>query len=162
MARHIYTVPGYAVRPTLYGPSYFERYENIDSTDILGYSTATGTTFRCKATGLLNGFHFPITNPTMLADKRLICNFAAVTMYLGENKAFLNAIEVVDRVHTVLAKDLRSARITGDYRDEWTLGENAFSFPNHSVDGAMGVTVYVDFEQTSNVIFTGAGLIFHD
>jgi hypothetical protein len=151
-------VPGYVVRPERYGPEVFENVNGIGWSDQQGLSQGWGTTFRGKA-GVENWFHFPITNPTIFNGQRLKCNQAAVTLELPSGQAYLKAFHLWDRVTKFFARDNLS--VTGNYGNTWIQNRNAYSFPDHVVDGAIGISVLVRFSVLCNVKFTGAGLVFH-
>ena len=159
MANHYLLVPGYVVRAEKAGPGVFENVGGADWTDVLGFPQGWGTTFRGKA-GVSNWFHFPITNTTILNDVRLRCNLAAVTLNLQSTDAFLQAMHVWDRTHRFFARD--DLNVTGDFSNDWTLGQNLFTFPDQVVDGAIGISVLIFFDSPANVTFTGAGIRLHN
>jgi hypothetical protein len=159
MAEYYQLVPGYVVRPERYGPDVFQNVGGLGWTDQQGLSRGWGTTFRGKA-GISNWFHFPITNPTILAGTRLFCNLAAVTANLQATDAFLQAFHLWDRVTRFAAFD--NLNVTGDFGNIWSAGQTVFTFPDHQVDGAVGISVLVFFDSDSEVTFTGAGLRFHN
>lgn len=151
---HIYMVPGYAVRATLYTPDAFG---NIPLRH--GALSGSGETFRGKG-GTDHWFHFPITNPTILNDVRLKCDLVAVTLHLEATNAFLRNIWVFDRTDNFFQSP--GMNVTGDRSNTWVMGENAISFPDREVNGAIGISVNIFFDQDSDVTFTGAGARFHD
>jgi hypothetical protein len=113
-----------------------------------------------RKAGVSDWFHFPITNPTILAGTHLRCNFAAGTLNLQDTDAFLRAIHVWTRTNRFFTRDNLS--VTGDFSNNWSPDQTVFAFPDHVVDGAVGISVLVFFDSLANVTFTGAGLRFHD
>jgi hypothetical protein len=159
MADYYNLVPGYVVRPERYGPDVFLNVGGLSWTDQQGLSRGWGTTFLSKA-GISNWFPFPKTNPTILAGVLLRCNLAAVTLNLQVTDAFLRAVHVWDRVNRFA--EFNGLNVTGDFSNTWIPGQNVFTFPDHLVDGAVGISVLVFFDSNAEVTFTGAGLKFHD
>ena len=159
MAESFRLVPGYVVRPERYGPDVFENVSGLSWTDQQGLTQGWGTTFRGRR-GVQNWFHFPITNPTIERDVRLQCNLAAVTLNLEPRRTFLRSMHLWDRTNRFfISPDLN---VTDDLSATWATGRNVFEFPDHVVDGAIGISVLIEFSETSEVTFTGAGLRFHD
>jgi hypothetical protein len=159
MADYYNLVSGYVVRPERYGPGIHENVNAIDWTDQQGLSQGWGTTFRGKA-NVSNWYHFPITNPTILAGTRLSCNLAAVTLSLQPTDAFLKAFHVWDRTNPFFANN--NLNVSEDLSNTWAAGKNVFTFPDHVVDGAVGISVLIFFDAPANVTFTGAGLRFYN
>ena len=152
---HIFLVPGYAVRAEVFFP------------DALGNiplqhkgPSGSGETFRGKG-GTDHWFHFPITTPTILNDVRLKCNLVAVTFNPDTTNAFLRRVRVFDRLNMFFESNLLAETGT-DLSNSWVFGRNLFDFPDHVVDGSIGISVNFSFDQDANVTFTGAGARFHD
>jgi hypothetical protein len=110
--------------------------------------------------GTDNWFHFPITNPTILNGQRLKCNLVAVTLDLEATNAFLKSVWVFDRLNTFFQSP--GLTVSENLSDTWVTGKNVFVFPDREVQGAIGISVNVFFDQDANVKFTGAGARFHD
>jgi hypothetical protein len=159
MAEHFAQVPGYAVRPETYGPGVFQNVNGVPWTDQQGLSRAWGTTFRGKKDFRI-WFHFPITTPTILAGVRQKCNLAAVTLNLAPADAFLQSFHLYDRLNRFFFRD--NLNETGDLDDTVVMNRNMFTFPDHEVNGWVGISVMIFFDADADVTFTGAGVRFHD
>jgi len=159
MADNYLFVPGYAVRPEHYGPDVFEQVSGIPWTDIQGLSRGWGTSFRGKQ-NVQTWFHFPITYPQMLNGKRMWCNLAGVTLSLEPANAFFQSMHLWDRRNRFFWID--NLNLTGNYGSTWTENINWFRFPDYQVNGAVGISVLVYFDDAGTVTFTGAGLRLHD
>ena len=158
MAEYSQLVPGYVVRAQWPGPDYFLNVSGLSWTDQQGLAQGGGTTYSGRG-GTSNWFHFPITNPTIFNGVRLKCNLAAVTLNLRP-AATLIRFHLWDRVNRFFTRDGLS--VGGDLSNTWNPGQNMFTFADHSVDGAVGISVAISFTADSDVTFTGAGLRFHD
>jgi len=158
MAEYFELVPGYVVRAERPGPDFFQNVAGLAWTDQQGLSQGWGTTYRGRG-GTSNWFHLPITNPTIFNGVRLRCNLAAVTLNLRPGATLTN-FHLWDRVSRFFTRDGLS--VGGDLSNTWNSNLNVFSFADHSVDGAVGISVAISFTNDSEVTFTGAGLRFHD
>jgi hypothetical protein len=159
MANHVFMVPGYAVRVGAAGPDFLRNVDGRAWTDQQGAPSGSGITFRGVG-GTDNWFHFPITNPTILNDKRLKCNLVAVTLALEPSNAFLRIVMVFDRTNNFFSQ--AAMNVNEDLSNQWVEGKNQFTFPDKEVQGAIGISVNIFFDQDANVTFTGAAARFHD
>jgi hypothetical protein len=157
---HILLTPGYTARAARCGGYWLRNLIGPnDGTDLLGEPDGTGVTFRGVG-GTDNWFNFPITSLTIFNGVRLTCNLVAVTLDLEATNAFLRSVWVFDRLNNFFQSP--PLNVTGDFSNTWSFGQNMFGFPDHLVDGAIGISVNVFFDQDANVKFTGAGARFHD
>jgi hypothetical protein len=110
--------------------------------------------------GTDNWFHFPIPHPTILNGQRLKCDLVAVTLDLEPTNAFLKSVWVFDRLDLVFqSPDLTVSENLGD---TWIPDKNRFTFADREVQGAIGISVNIFFDQDADVTFTGAAARFHD
>jgi hypothetical protein len=159
MGNYVQTISGHAVVPAIPGPYNFANVGNIPWTDQQGYGILEGRRFRIKA-NIFTSFFAPITNPVIFNDVRLSANFAVVTLSLQAQDAFLTDFRVIDRVTPFFER--RGLNVTGDFRNVWSAGSNAFDMPDRPVDGHLVIQVTIRTDADADVIFTGAGIRFHD
>jgi hypothetical protein len=159
MANYIQTVSGHAVVPGWPGPDNFLNVGGRGWTDQQGFGIRTGKRFRIKANKTVE-FFAPITNPVVFNDVRLRANFAAVTLSLQPQDAFLIGFSVMDRLAVYFEQS--GLNVTGDFSNVWNTGSNAFNLPDTPVDGHLVIVATIRTDADADVTFTGAGITFHN
>jgi hypothetical protein len=159
MGNYVQTISGHAFVPSIPGPNNFANVGDIDWTHQQGYGVLQGRRFRIVP-NVMASFFAPITNPVIFNDIRLSANFAAVTLSLQPQDAFLNEFRVIDRLTTVFERT--GLNVTGDFSNVWVTGSNAFDLPDRPVDGHLVIQVTIKTDAFADVTFTGAGIRFHD
>lgn len=169
MTEQFVLVPGYVARVQKYGPEWLRIVGGQSWSDQQGVPDSTGITFRCRGGAgasdeerknlYSNWFHFPIPTPTIVDGVRLKCNLVAVTFYAEEANAFVDEIIVSDRGNELFHRD--HLNVTGNHSGDWTEGKTMFTFEDKVVNGSIGISVRVYFDQDANIWFTGAGARFH-
>jgi len=159
MANYVQTISGHGIMPGWGGPDNFLNVGGRGWTDQQGFGTGTGKTFRIKANKDVE-FFAPITNPVIFDGARLRANYAAVTVNLQRQDAFLVDFSVFDRLATYFSKS--GLNWSDDYSNRWVPDQNAFALPDTPVDGHLVIRVTIHTDADADVVFTGAGIQFHN
>jgi hypothetical protein len=149
-----YFVHGNAVTPaespgggSAFSPGDLENVNGIGWTDVVGLRQGWGTTFRGKS-GKFIWFHIPFPTPTVVNN---------VQSMLSRLEVFfdINGQATVESVH-----------LWGNTNNRWFMRDNLalrtnarFDFsPPGPLNGVVGISVGVNFQEAANITFRGAML----
>jgi hypothetical protein len=158
MAAFVQTVSGHAVLPAWGGPANFLNVDGLAWTDQQGLCQNDGKRFRLRG-GRSVDFYVPVTNPLIVNDAQMRADFAAVTLELPAT-APLISFQVWDRTTIVFSSP--PLFVTGSFRRLWVENSNAFRLADAFVVGNLSIKLTVLALGDSDVLFTGAGIRFHN
>jgi hypothetical protein len=159
MAIFLQTVSGHAVIPAWGGPENFQNVGGRSWTDQQGFGQDDGKHFRIRG-GRNVDFYVPLTNPAIAEDVRLQANYAGVTFEVI-GPAFMTSFQVWDRTTMVFMSP--PLVVAGNHRIIWAENQNAFALTaDMPVQGNLSIKVSFLAPGDADVIFTGAGIRFHN